>query len=167
MRAGSARPPVLVVAAALVDDLIAPGQVLAARRAYPPALAGRWEFPGGKVTPGEAPVAALHRELEEELGIEAVLGAEVTGPDGAWPLGEGDRLRLWLARVTGGTPTPRGAHDRVGWVELPALHELAWLSPDEPMVAALQSRFQSDQARISPAAETGRPAARAVESRRR
>jgi 8-oxo-dGTP diphosphatase len=56
-----------VVAAALIDDA---GRVLLQRRAPDRAMAGLWEFPGGKVEPGELPEAALVRELREELGIE-------------------------------------------------------------------------------------------------
>jgi 8-oxo-dGTP diphosphatase len=57
----------LVVAAALVD---ADGRVLIAQRPQGKALAGLWEFPGGKVDPGERPEMALIRELDEELGIK-------------------------------------------------------------------------------------------------
>jgi len=57
----------LVVAAALID---ADGRVLIAQRPQGKSLAGLWEFPGGKVNPGERPEAALIRELHEELGIE-------------------------------------------------------------------------------------------------
>jgi 8-oxo-dGTP diphosphatase len=57
----------LVVAAALLD---ADGRVLIAQRPQGKALAGLWEFPGGKVEPGERPEAALIRELAEELGIK-------------------------------------------------------------------------------------------------
>ena len=67
---------ILVVAAVIVDDLTHPTRLLAARRAAPRALAGGWEFPGGKVEPGEDPIAALHRELAEELQITVDLGAE-------------------------------------------------------------------------------------------
>ncbi len=58
---------VLVVACALLD---ADGRVLIAKRPEGKALAGLWEFPGGKLEPGERPEAALIRELHEELGIE-------------------------------------------------------------------------------------------------
>ena len=61
----------LVVGAAVVRD----GRVLACRRTAPPAAAGRWEFPGGKVEPGESPDAALVRELHEELGVGATVTA--------------------------------------------------------------------------------------------
>jgi len=57
---------ILVVAAALVDS---DGRVLIAQRPEGKQLAGLWEFPGGKVEPGETPETALIRELEEELGI--------------------------------------------------------------------------------------------------
>lgn len=73
-------PPVLVVAGAILDDLASPRRLLSARRAQPVSLAGRWEFPGGKVEPGEDPVVALHRELHEELGVVVRLGAEVVAP---------------------------------------------------------------------------------------
>ena len=77
--------PILVVAAAIVDHLDNPRELLAARRSVPPSLAGRWEFPGGKVEPGEAPLNALEREIDEELGVGLRLGAELVGPDdGAW-----------------------------------------------------------------------------------
>ena len=68
------QPFVRVVGAAILDDLARPTSLLAARRTEPPALAGGWEFPGGKVDPGESPVEALHRELDEELGVVVVLG---------------------------------------------------------------------------------------------
>lgn len=58
---------VLVVAVALIDP---DGRVLLAQRPAGKAMAGMWEFPGGKVEPGETPEAALIRELHEELGIE-------------------------------------------------------------------------------------------------
>ncbi|MCB9988933.1 MAG: (deoxy)nucleoside triphosphate pyrophosphohydrolase [Rhodospirillales bacterium] len=61
------KPVVLVAAAALIDT---DGRVLLAQRPEGKAMAGLWEFPGGKVHEGETPEYALMRELEEELGIE-------------------------------------------------------------------------------------------------
>ncbi len=61
---------VLVAAAVLIED----GRVLVTQRKAGTHLAGAWEFPGGKVLPGEDPRHALRRELAEELGIEAQVG---------------------------------------------------------------------------------------------
>lgn len=131
--------PILVVAAALVDDLDRPTRLLAARRTRPAALAGRWEFPGGKVDDGETPVEALHRELREELGVTAVLGREVPGPDdaGSWPLTDRYRMRLWFGRIVTGAPEPLEDHDELRWLTTAELPSVDWLDGDVPIVAAL------------------------------
>ena len=129
------------MAAALVDDLAYPTRLLAARRSAPPSLAGRWELPGGKAEPGEAALAALHRELGEELGIEVSVGAELVGPDvGAWPLGPSSRLRVWLATVAQGSPRPRQDHDELRWLAPGQWLDVGWLPGDVPVVRALLAR---------------------------
>ena len=129
---------ILVVAAVIVDDLADPTRVLAARRAAPGSLAGGWEFPGGKVQPGEEPIAGLHRELAEELQITVELGAELCPPDGdAWPIVRGHEMRLWFAQVMSGTPTPTGSHDELRWLPSDQLNQVAWLPADRAIVAAL------------------------------
>lgn len=134
-------PRKLVVAAAIVDDLAEPRRLLAARRAYPEALMGRWEFPGGKVEPDETPEDGLHRELFEELGIEVELGAEVVAPGGeAWPITDRHVMRLWLARVTRGEPAPIDAHDEVRWLTGDDPFSVPWLDADVPIVQALVRR---------------------------
>ncbi|GAA1864231.1 (deoxy)nucleoside triphosphate pyrophosphohydrolase [Myceligenerans crystallogenes] len=137
--------PILVVAAALVDDLTHPTRLLAARRTLPAALAGRWEFPGGKVDDGETPVAALHRELREELGVTAELGRELPGPDdeSSWPLTDRYRMRLWLARITAGTPAPLEDHDELRWLPVTDLHSVPWLDGDVPIVRALEAALHA------------------------
>ena len=133
-------PPSLVVAAALVDDLDDPQLLLAARRAVPASLAGRWEFPGGKVDPGVAPEDALRRELREELGVRVVLGAEVPGPDGgAWRLSERYEMRLWMAEVASGIPEPLVEHDELRWLPMSAWFDVPWLDADVRIVEALVS----------------------------
>ncbi len=131
-------PPVVVVAAAIVDDLRAPRRLLSARRAQPVSLAGRWEFPGGKVEPGEDVVTALRRELREELGVEVELGSELAGPqDGAWRLSDRYVMRLWLAQVTVGEPQPLVEHDELRWLASGEWLTVPWLDPDVPIVHAL------------------------------
>lgn len=130
--------PVLVVAAAIVDDLDDPRELLAARRAVPASLAGRWEFPGGKVEAGEDPVDALHRELREELGVRVTLGAEVVGPDdGAWRLTDAYVMRLWFAELVEGVPAPLVEHDEVRWLATGRWMSVPWLDADVRIVEAV------------------------------
>lgn len=142
----SARPaPRVVVAAALVDNLARPTQLLAARRTEPPDLAGGWEFAGGKVEPGEQPVQALRREICEELGVQIVLGDPVPGPlpQGAWPLGDRYVLLVWLAQVAAGTrqPEPLEDHDELRWLDAQSLYSVPWLPADLPIVRQLEPLF--------------------------
>lgn len=132
---------VLVVAAAVVDDLDAPRRLLAARRSKPVALSGRWEFPGGKVDPGESPVDALHREIREELGVTISLGSEVTAPGGEpWRISARYALRLWPVTIEDGTPEPLVEHDELRWLDVGAWLSVPWLDADVPIVEALTLR---------------------------
>jgi 8-oxo-dGTP diphosphatase len=70
-----------VVAAVTERD----GRILICRRKRGQAHELKWEFPGGKVEPGETPAAALKRELAEELGIDATIGSEITRYEFAYP----------------------------------------------------------------------------------
>ena len=130
-----------VVAAAIVDDLDRPARLLAARRTEPPALAGGWELPGGKVEPGESPEAALHREIREELGVAVRTGRLLAAPtaDGSWPLGERYRMTVWLAVVVEGDPQPIEDHDALRWLPGDDLYAVAWLPADLPIVEALET----------------------------
>lgn len=120
----------------VVGAVIVRGErVLAARRTSPPAAAGRWEFPGGKVEPGEIPAAALVREIDEELGCEVV----VTGwLPGVAPIGTTHELTLAFARLVSGEPEPR-EHDAVRWLGPDELDDVDWLDPDRPFLAAVRS----------------------------
>ncbi len=130
-----------VVAAAIVDDLDRPTRLLAARRTEPPALAGGWEFPGGKVDAGETDADALHREIREELGVGIRTGPLLRGPDtgGGWPLGERYRMRIWLAVVVEGVPQPIEDHDALRWLTSIDLYAVGWLPADRPIVAAVEA----------------------------
>ena len=134
--------PVLVVAAIIVDDLSRPTALLAARRSRPAHLAGRWEFPGGKVDPGETPIEGLHRELSEELGVSVDLGHEILGPDdGAWVITDRHVMRLWFARVTSGELMPLIEHDELRWLRPADFFDVPWLDGDVRIVEALDVHF--------------------------
>ncbi|GAB3751791.1 NUDIX domain-containing protein [Microlunatus parietis] len=130
-------PPGLVVAAAILDDPVRPRRLLAARRSRPAELAGRWEFPGGKVEPGEAPIDALVREIVEELGVMIELGTELS--DGTpWMITPAWRLRVWTAtRADGREPAPADSHDQLRWLGRAELATVDWLPPDRPAVRLL------------------------------
>jgi 8-oxo-dGTP diphosphatase len=115
----------IVVGAALFDA--DGGRVLAARRSAPEALAGRWEFPGGKVEPGESVPEALERELREELGVTARAGERLPG---AWEVRPGLDLQVWTARLVSGEPRPLQDHDELRWLDPAALHSVDWLPQD-------------------------------------
>ncbi|GAB3275050.1 (deoxy)nucleoside triphosphate pyrophosphohydrolase [Sinomonas notoginsengisoli] len=130
-----------VVGGAIVDSLDHPTRLLVARRTAPPAFAGMWEFPGGKVEPGESAEDGLRRELREELGVTVVLGEEVPGPLAqGWPLNERAAMRVWLAEVDDGSPAPLEDHDELRWVDLEGegVAELRWIPADFPIVDALR-----------------------------
>ena len=135
--------PVLVVAAVIVDDLARPTAFLGARRSRPAHLAGRWEFPGGKVDPGEAPEQALHREICEELGVTVELGDEVVGPDaGGWTITDRHVMRLWFARVVSGDPAPLVEHDELRWLTPAEFGDVPWLDGDVRIVEHIAGRFE-------------------------
>ncbi|MGG7571665.1 (deoxy)nucleoside triphosphate pyrophosphohydrolase [Streptomyces sirii] len=114
------------------------GRLLAARRSAPPALAGRWELPGGKVEDGETPERALARELREELGVEAVVGERIPGE---WVLRPGYVLQVWTARLVSGEPQPLQDHDELRWLLPGEESQVDWLDQDRPAVAEAMRRL--------------------------
>lgn len=129
------KPLLLVVACALVDG---DGRVLIAQRPPGKSLAGLWEFPGGKLEPGETPEQALIRELREELSIEvsqACLAPFVftTHAYEAFHL----LMPLWLCRRWSGVVQAR-EHSAVAWVKPAKLADYPMPPADEPLVAYLR-----------------------------
>ncbi len=126
---------VLVAAAALIDS---DGRVLLAQRPMGKAMAGLWEFPGGKVEFGETPEQALVRELREELGIEtrnsclAPIAFASHGYDDFHLL-----MPLFACRVWRGLVVPREAQ-QIKWVHLRDLARYPMPEADRPLVALLR-----------------------------
>lgn len=129
----------LVVGAIIVDSLVRPTRVLAARRSGPADLRGFWEYPGGKVEPGEDVTDALVREVSEELGVALSVGDELAHPDGAWSISDRWSLRLFLAEVNHGVPTPDESHDEVRWLTGDELSSVSWLPADEAALGDLRT----------------------------
>ncbi|MGO4958311.1 diacylglycerol kinase family protein [Luteococcus sp. Sow4_B9] len=130
----------LVVAGAIVGP---DGRVLAARRVDVTGSGhgSRWEFPGGKVESGESPREALVRELFEELAVDAVVGAELVHPAGAWPINESLEMRVFVCRLTDASsgPTMGHSHDEVRWCTPSELLRVDWLPADVPVARELAS----------------------------
>ncbi|HMC92865.1 MAG TPA: (deoxy)nucleoside triphosphate pyrophosphohydrolase [Allosphingosinicella sp.] len=128
-------PTLLVVAAALVG---ADGRVLLQQRPAGKAMAGLWEFPGGKVEPGERPEQALVRELGEELGIAVEEAALVPAAFASAPLGEWHLLLLlYLCREWEGDPQALDAA-ALRWATTAEMRGLAMPPADVPLVEALE-----------------------------
>ena len=125
----------LVVAVALVD---ADGRVLLAERPEGKQMAGLWEFPGGKVAPGERPESALIRELREELGIDTE--ESCLAPFTFASHGYEDfhlLMPLYVCRVWKGTPQPKEGQ-RLAWVAPNRMRDYPMPPADIPLIAMLR-----------------------------
>jgi 8-oxo-dGTP diphosphatase len=123
--------PRVIVGAAIIQD----GRVLACARTEPPEFAGRWEFPGGKVEPGETEEDALVRECIEELDVSVHVGARVGGDI---PLGHGWAvLKVYVATLFAGATPKLIEHGEMRWLAADELDSVDWLPADAPIVAAL------------------------------
>jgi 8-oxo-dGTP diphosphatase len=121
----------VIVAAIIIVD----GRVLACERSAPPEVAGRWEFPGGKVEPGESDADALARECAEELGVRVDVGDQV-GPD--VPLAHGRAvLRVFAVTLLDGDQPRALEHAAMRWLGADQLDSVPWLPADRPIVAEL------------------------------
>ncbi|HVS16329.1 MAG TPA: (deoxy)nucleoside triphosphate pyrophosphohydrolase [Thermoanaerobaculia bacterium] len=126
-----------VVGAAIVRG----GRVLVTRRGPAMALAGKWEFPGGKVETGEDPRAALRREIAEELGVTVTVGALLGR--GTAPAGEREIvLDVYAARLEAGEIAPV-EHSEWGWFDADALGALDWAEADLPVLDPLDALLRA------------------------
>jgi 8-oxo-dGTP diphosphatase len=124
-----------VVAGALYDSQ---GRVLIAQRPPGKALAGRWEFPGGKLHAGESACEALVRELREELGVEVRAAQHLMRYPVEYP-GRVVWLNMWIVTDWGGEPAGLDGQ-ALKWVAPPRLPEEDILEADQPIVDVLVSR---------------------------
>jgi len=105
--------------------------------AYRPGPEGGWEFPGGKVEPGESEAAAAARELREELDLEVEIGPSL-GP--GVDISDKYRLHVYRATIVTGEPVRR-EHAELRWFAADELVAADWLVPDRPFVALLREQL--------------------------
>lgn len=127
----------LIVAAALVDG---DGRVLVQQRAADRDMAGLWEFPGGKIEPGESAEQALVRELREELGVETETACLAPAGFGTAPLADGRQLilLLYVCRKWRGQPQALDAA-ALRWLRPHMLHDLPMPPADLPLIGLLDA----------------------------
>lgn len=127
----------LIVAAALVDG---DGRVLVQQRAAGRDMAGLWEFPGGKIEPGETAEAALVRELREELGIDTETACLAPTGFGTAPLADSGQLLLllYVCRKWRGIPRALDAAE-LRWLRPLQLHDLPMPPADLPLIGLLDA----------------------------
>lgn len=114
------------------------GRVLCCRRPPGRSAAGLWEFPGGKVEPGEDHAGALVRELAEELGVEVVV-TDLVDRTSTAVAGATVDLVVHLVEPRDDWPRSSLDHDRMAWVRVADLDGLDWAEPDWPAVRILMA----------------------------
>ncbi|MEO8376087.1 MAG: (deoxy)nucleoside triphosphate pyrophosphohydrolase [Candidatus Sumerlaeota bacterium] len=134
----SIQRPIVIVAAPLLTR--EPGEILIAQRAGDPPLRGKWEFPGGKVEPGEDPRHALARECREEIGCEVEAG-DIYESVFHRTSERGDILLLfYLARIVHGQPQAL-EHSALAWVTPEQMRDYDLLEADRPLVSRFIAKF--------------------------
>lgn len=131
------KPPLLVVAVALVD---ADGRVLLQQRPEGKSMAGLWEFPGGKIEPGESPEAALVRELAEELGIDVAAACLAPATFASATTDDERHLLLLLYVCRKWTGVPRSLEGgALRWERPAAMFALPMPPADLPLIGLLDA----------------------------
>lgn len=151
---GSAQPQKLlrlVVAALILRPSTTGDEVLICQRRADQPMALKWEFPGGKIEEGESPEEALRRELNEELGIDAVIGAAVTRVRHNYRNGGAVDLQFFLVRQFQGELDNR-IFQQMLWSTFAALPEYDFLAADLGLIHDLAAgKLQMPQATVGTA----------------
>lgn len=124
-----------VVAALIVHD----GRVFATQRGYG-EWKGWWEFPGGKVEPGESPEEALVREIREELATDIRVERYVTTIEWDYPAFHLS-MRCYLCSVLSGSLTLL-EHEAAAWLDREHLHAVQWLPADESIISDIEGLME-------------------------
>lgn len=124
-----------VVGAVVIKD----GLVLCAQRGGDGALPGLWEFPGGKIEPGESPAEALGREVTEELGCVIDVGREITTTTHEYDFGV-VTLTTFHCTLIAGTPEA-SEHAAIAWLDPADLMKLPWAPADIPAVELVHEEW--------------------------
>ncbi|GAA1869822.1 (deoxy)nucleoside triphosphate pyrophosphohydrolase [Myceligenerans crystallogenes] len=126
---------VAVVGAVIVRD----GLILCAQRGPQGTLAGLWEFPGGKIEPGETARQALEREIREELRCTVEVGDEVVTVAHEYDFAVVDLTTLWCTLIDGAPQLTE--HADVRWLPSSELDSLEWAPADIPTVKQIMNDF--------------------------
>lgn len=127
------------VVAAIIENK--EDKIFAAKRGYGD-FGGKWEFPGGKIEPGEAPEDALKREIREELEVNIDVGELMIKIEYDYPNFHLS-MRCYFAEIKSGSPT-LVEHKDAGWFEVEELPDLEWLPANRQIIMSLSERFEND-----------------------
>jgi len=128
----------LTVAAALI---VRDSKLLVCQRRRDDSHALEWEFPGGKVEPGESPAQALARELREELGIDATIGKELFRASHCYGESQADLVLIFFqANIDDSAQLQNLVFEGFEWADIPALPQYNFLEADRKLIDLLASR---------------------------